>query len=83
MSAGWCKSPPSSCAAVTKKEGSLAWRCPPNARGVTCQQKTHGSDSTEGDKRLKANVGTSQESTRQSAWRFVLSACLLCKGTGG
>lgn len=67
--------------AVAKREGSLAWRCPPKARGVTCQQENHGSDYTEGDKRSEVNAGTFQESTVQSPWRFLLSPCVLCKVT--
>jgi len=67
--------------AVAKREGSLAWRCPPEARGATCQQENHGSDYMEGDKRLEVNAGTFQESIVQSPRQFLFSPCVLCKVT--
>lgn len=62
--------------AVAKREGSLAWRCPPKVRGVTCQQENHGSDYVEGGKRLEVNAGLFQESTIQSPQQFLLSLCV-------
>lgn len=67
--------------ALAKREGSLAWRCPSKARGVTCQQENHGSDYTEGGKRLEVTSDTFQESIIQSPQQFLLSPCVLCKVT--